>query len=163
MSAEPAANSTADRAAAPRLRSHLALLRAVPILVLLVAIAAQATLMTTVNADRQAGSGFAMFSSVDFAGSRSVVVTATYNGDVVDVRLPISTTDQVDGLLRSPTDDSAAQLARDLGEFEWVEQDGRIRATADGTNIDGFSVTVRRLTADGHELGSEVLAHAVAP
>lgn len=157
MSAEPANLDDA----APSTRRVPRWVRALPVLVLLVAIIGQLTLMTTVNIDRQTGSGFAMFSSVDFAGSRSVVATATFDGLPVTVSFPASLNDDVDQLLYAPTHSGAEKLAARLAEFTWSEGNGRVAVGDDGT-IRDVTVSVRGLTADGHTLGSEILALAVA-
>ena len=140
--------------AAPKPRRWL---RAAPVLVLLVAIAAQAILMTTVNADRQSGSGFAMFSSVDFAGSRSVVVEAAFGDDLIEAQVPAQLASDVDDLLRSPTNDKATELAERLHDLAWNVDDDQAQASG-SLSAKEIHVTVRGLTADGRQLSATVLA-----
>lgn len=138
-------------------------LRAVPVLVLTVAILAQAVLTATVNADRQSGSGFAMFSHVDFAGSRVAVVRArTSGGATVEVAFPSSVDGDVDALLIMPTDRRARDLAIALGNFAWTV--GGDQATAGGDDmLHSFTVTIRGLRADGRTLSAHALARGEAP
>lgn len=131
--------------------------RMLPVAVLLIAIGAQAILMATVNADRQSGSGFAMFSSVDFAGSRSVVVEASIDGATLEVQLPARLAGDVSDLLVSPTDGEASDLATQLVGVGWRIEDSVATAGGDLT-ADRMTVTVRGLTADGRQLSAEVLA-----
>ena len=162
MTADPAhRDDTRSGEAASVPASPRRWLRVLPVLVLLVAIAGQITLMSTVNIDRQTGSGFGMFSSVDFAGSRSVVVTATFDAQQVQVQLPASANDQVDELLYAPTDSKANELALDLASQMWTEEDGLVLLGDQGI-IANITVVVRGLTADGHTLGSHVLAEGDA-
>lgn len=136
-------------------------LRWLPVVLLLAAIGAQGVLMATVQADRQAGSGFAMFSSVDYAGSRTLQVQAHEQGgsstELSELIIPQRFADDVDDLLRYPTTGRASSLADDLAGLSWSLND-------EGTWIEGgdrsvhINVAVRGLTADGRELQAKLLA-----
>lgn len=136
--------------------------RTIPVAVLLVAILAQAILMATVSADRQSGSGFAMFSDVDFAGSRAAIVTgASSDGDRVTVRLPDTVADELDALLITPTDARAQDLAVELAAIRWSVADG-VASPGGSESLRDVQVVVRALDADGRTLVGVDLAHGQA-
>ena len=131
--------------------------RWLPVVVLLVAIAAQAILMVSANADRQSGSGFAMFSSLDFAGSRVVRVDAVAGGEAVQVEPPPALVDDFEQLLITPTDRLSTDVAMQLRAMGWTISDG-VASAGGELSFDRVTVQVRGLTSDGRVLGSQVLA-----
>ena len=138
------------------------ILRLLPVAALLVAIGAQAVLMQTTNADRQAGSGFAMFSSVDHAGSRFVSAETVRGEETIPVPLPPTLNAELDALLIQPTNDRAAAFATLLRDQGWDLSGPEIGVEGDD-RLESVTVTVRALTADGRTLSAKILAQASMP
>jgi len=135
--------------------------RLLPVGVLLIAIAAQAVLMQTVNADPQGGSGFAMFSSVDFDGSRVINAWALVDDQAFRLELPSDLT-TTDDITITPTNRRAQQLADELASLSWDLSDPELAVSGGDQQLDAVTVTIRGLTADGQTLGSKVLAQATS-
>lgn len=154
---------SADEMARVPSQRGLQWLRLLPVLVLVAAIGTQAFLMLTINADPQSGSGFTMFSSVDFAGSRAVAAhTTAPDGSVIVLHLPPSANDAVDQLLITPTNGLAQDLAQDLATQSWTLDSG-LGTSGGDQELQSITVLVRGLKADGRELTAQVLATGSTP
>lgn len=136
---------------------HLRWLTWLPVALLLVGIAAQAIAMQTINADPQAGSGFSMFSTADFAGSRQVVATGSIDGTTVSIDVPSSLSEGVAQLKQEPTDGAVVKLAETLAAMRWTI-DGDRAVSGDDVQLDRVDVAVFGLRADGRSLSAQLLA-----
>lgn len=139
-------------------------LRWLPIVLLLTGVLAHTVLAQTVNANPQAGSGFAMFSGVDFTRSRNVSATATIDGESYSVEIPGDLDRDVRSLRREPTNNRAQALARDLATYSWDISGGTVRPAEPGSpddtarDLTSIEVTVRGLDAEGRTLLTRVIA-----
>ncbi|MDH3729503.1 MAG: hypothetical protein OES13_00055 [Acidimicrobiia bacterium] len=135
-----------------------ALISWLPVGVLVAFVAVQIFLMTTVSADPQSGSGFAMFSTVDILSTRRIVATGIVFDEPITFDIPDDLQEQAMRLRSQPTTARATQLARELAERQWdpVVEGAFARPTS-------VEVTVWGITAEGRTLSSRAMAAGAAP
>jgi hypothetical protein len=130
------------------------LLRFLAPALLVLAITVHGARIVAQDASPQAGSAFAMFATMDVAGTRRVVATTAAAGGepAVALSIPEDLTQQRARLVRAPSEEAAARLAEDLLARRWMIADDTAEVDADGVHLDQVRVAVVGLEREGRVL-----------
>ena len=85
--------------------------------------------------DPQRGGAFAMFATIDIGATRKVIATSEDGAVILD--LPASLDAERAALLDRPTEAATRRFADSVLDLQWTVEDGRARATPDGTRTVG--------------------------
>ena len=106
--------------------------------------------------DPQRGGAFAMFATIDIGATRKVIATSEDGAVILD--LPASLDAERAALLDRPTEAATKRFADSVLDLQWTVEDGRARATPDGTrSFASIQVQVVGFDADARTISRDVL------